>query len=85
MSVTFIKRTGKSWSVELNGKIFKESGHGGPHVETAEEGLTGKSFTLGARQIKGQAVMYLVNGVRSGSHPAHITVFYGDPTEHSKY
>jgi hypothetical protein len=56
MSVTFIKRTGKSWQVTLQGKVtsnlvtnhfphawvnflqeFKESGHGGPHVETHEE------------------------------------------------
>ena len=84
MSVTFIERTGKSWSVKLKApKAFNNSR--GPHVETAEEGLAGKTFTLGSRQTKDQAVMYLVNGVKNGSHSAHITVFFGDPKEHSKY
>jgi hypothetical protein len=113
-------------------QVFKESGHGAPHVETQEEvrqpgsqlllqcrhpcialssscqvckctqlqhpcsirdnpsrccsqGLAGKTFALGARTICGQAVMYTVQGVRNGSHDAHVTVFYGDPKEHSKY
>ncbi len=85
MSVTFNRRQGKSWSVDLHGKPFKEAGHGGPHVETHEEGLAGKTFRLGARQVHGQAVMYLVEGVMNGSHQAHITVFYGNASEHSKY
>ena len=85
MSVTFNHRQGKSWAVTLQGKSFKEAGHGGPHVETEEEGLAGKTFQLGERQILGKAVMYLVKGVKNHSHPAHITVFFGDPSEHSKY
>lgn len=88
MSVTFVKRnkpTDKSWQVTLQGKAFKESGHGGPHVETPEEGLAGKTFALGARTVHGNAVMYAVTGVKNGSHEAHITVFYGDPKLHSEY
>jgi hypothetical protein len=85
MSVTFDKRMGKSWSVTLHGKKFKEGGHGGPHVETTEEGLAGKTFSLGAREVRGNAVMYVVNGVKNGAHAAHITVFYGDAAEHSQY
>ena len=85
MSVTFGRRQGKSWAVQLQGKAFKEAGHGGPHVETHQEGLAGRTFQLGARQVLGRAVMYLVEGVQNGAHPAHITVFFGDPAEHSKY
>jgi len=85
MSVTFHHRQGKSWSVQLHGKSFKEAGHGGPHVETQEEGLAGKTYKLGDRQVLGKAVMYLVEGVKNGTHPAHITVFFGDPSEHAKY
>ena len=85
MSVTFNKRMGKSWSATLHGKNFKEGEHGGPHVETEAEGLAGKTFSLGARQVKDKAVMYVVNGVKNGAHPAHITVFYGDPAQHAGY
>ena len=85
MSVTFNQRTGKSWSVTLSGKAFKAGDHGGPHVETADEGLKGKTFSLGARVVQGKAVMYLVPGVKNGMHTAHITVFYGDLAEHANY
>ncbi len=47
--------------------------------------LAGKTFPLGARTIRAQAVMYAVQGVKNGAHDAHITVFFGDAKEHSKY
>ncbi len=49
------------------------------------QGLAGKTFSLGARMVKGSAVMYAVPGVKNGPHDAHVTVFYGDASEHSKF
>jgi hypothetical protein len=57
-----------------------------PSPPQKKKGLTGKTFSLGARTVKGQAVMYVVQGVKMQSgHDAHITVFYGDVKEHAKY
>jgi hypothetical protein len=51
-----------------------------------KKGLAGKTFPLGARTVRGQAVMYTVQGVKTQSgHAAHITVFFGDAAEHAKY
>jgi hypothetical protein len=35
--------------------------------------------------VKGSAVMYAVPGVKNGPHDAHVTVFYGNASEHSKF
>ncbi len=65
MSVTFLHRMRKSYSVELTG--HKYSNDRNPHVETPTEGFDGKTFPLGQRseaRIRGRiAVMYDVVGV----------------------
>ena len=54
-------------------------------LQLSVQHLAGKTFPLGARTIRAQAVMYAVQGVKNGAHDAHITVFFGDAKEHSKY
>jgi hypothetical protein len=41
----------KSYKVELKG-VTKYKNERAPHVETSEEGLTGKEFKLGKRSSK---------------------------------
>ncbi len=88
MEVKFLRKLGKSYSVEYKGNFMNSRG---PHVETAEpeSKLIGKTFKLSGRhtkQIGGDlAVMYYVNGVTNGSHQAHFTAYFGPPANAGKY
>ena len=88
MSVTFLNRMRKSYRVSLSNNI-KFCNDRDPHVETPEENLTGKTFSLGRRYektIRGcSVVMYDITGVSNGSHPAHITVYFGPKENANEY
>lgn len=73
----------KSYRVTLSdGMSYKNDRD--PHIETNQEIAPGSSFPLGIRRVmkmrNNYVVMYDVDGVQNGSHPAHVTVYFG-PSE----
>ncbi len=87
--ITFTSRAGKSWNVTLGSGMGYKNDRMGPHVETEAEGLAGKKYTLGIREVKqvggNVAVMYTVNGLNNGKYPAHITVYFGPQNGSQNY
>ncbi len=90
-TVTFLHRMKRSWRVQLNPPTVPYANDRDPHVETHENGLEGKTFTLGQRNVVHLragfvAVTYdvvgLTNQKKSGVVPAHFTIFYG-PAKHA--
>lgn len=87
MSIKFLEKWGpRSYKVSYNGAY---SNPRPPHVESTDNGLTGKTFRLGARSLtqvdSNVAVTYEVIGVNNGAFPAHFTVYFGPPKQASKY
>lgn len=86
-TITFGERwTPRSYRVSYDGPYKNTTP---PHVQTDQEGLTGKTFSLGVRQqfpIRTEiAIMYEVIGVKNREKPAHLTVYLGDGTKAEKY
>ena len=87
--VVFKERWGRrSYLVDLIGLNYGNDRP--PHVETHEEIAPGTEKLLGERIVSGKAVMYQVIGItnnfaRGNNKSAHITVFFGDRSEHHKY
>jgi hypothetical protein len=79
--ITFGERMRKSYRVSLP-ENMKYKNDRPPHVETADDIKVGTEFQLGERRMtkaRGNfIVMYDVIGVKNGSHPAHITVYFGN-------
>lgn len=91
IQITFLNRSkpsDKSWNVSFPAGKEVRNGRG-PHVETEVEGLAGKKYTLGERQVKqiggNMSVMYIVDGLNNGRFPAHTTVYFGPKSGSEKY
>lgn len=92
VSIQFGKRMRKSYSVTILTPNVPFKNERGPHVETPEEGLEGKTFQLDmdSRRVKWTeklngldmgAVRYKIIGLEG----AHITLYYGPLGETSSY
>jgi hypothetical protein len=88
MSVIFLKRMRKSYQVSLSPN-FKYLNDRPPHVETDLNNLSGQTYQLGERTEKqignSTSVMYQIIGLTNGSHPAHITTYYGPQENAHEY
>lgn len=79
------ERMRRSYKVTLPSNLRYKNDRS-PHVETDQEDIPcGTEYVIGARRaikLRGNyVVMYDVEGLMNGPHPAHITVYFGPSLE----